>query len=95
MALDPWLAELLAELAPAWLAVPAGFAEAAASLAELGVRTHTGATVLAVERGGVVESNPPPWYALRAEDRLLVLGTASSQARLRELLAARTAGARS
>jgi len=90
VALDPWLVELLAELAPEWVTVPGDF-PGQATLAELAIRTRSGANVLAVERDGVVEPNPPAWFALRADDRLLALGTAEAQARLRELLGSRGA----
>jgi len=89
VALDPWLVELLAELAPEWIDVPGDF-PAEATFAELAIRTRTGASVLAVERGGVVESNPEPGYRLRAGDRLLALATGEQAARLRELLAERS-----
>jgi CPA2 family monovalent cation:H+ antiporter-2 len=92
LALDPWLAELLVDLAPEWVEVPDAF-PGEASLAELGVRTHTGATVLAVERDDVTESNPQPWHQLRAGDRLLALGPPAALERLRELLEARASGA--
>jgi CPA2 family monovalent cation:H+ antiporter-2 len=85
LALDPWLAELLVELAPEWVEVPDGF-PGEASLAELAIRTRSGATVLAVDRDGVAESNPAPGYALRAGDRLLALGPPAALERLRELL---------
>jgi CPA2 family monovalent cation:H+ antiporter-2 len=86
LALDPWLAELLVELAPEWVEVPGGF-PGEASLADLAIRTRSGATVLAVERDGVAESNPQPWYRIRAGDRLLALGAPATVERLRELLA--------
>jgi CPA2 family monovalent cation:H+ antiporter-2 len=85
VALDPWLVELLAELAPEWVTVPSDF-PGEATLADLAIRTRSGANVLAVERDGVVEPNPSAWFALRADDRLLALGTPEAQARLRELL---------
>jgi CPA2 family monovalent cation:H+ antiporter-2 len=90
LALDPWLAELLVDLAPEWVEVPDGFV-GEASLAELAVRTHTGATVLAVERDDVTESNPPPWHQIRAGDRVLALGAPAAIERLRELLEGRAA----
>jgi CPA2 family monovalent cation:H+ antiporter-2 len=88
VALDPWLAELLVDLAPEWVAVPGDFA-GEASLAEIAIRARSGATVLAVERDGVAEPNPSPGFQVRADDRLLALGTGAQVARLRELLAER------
>jgi len=86
LALDPWLAELLVELAPEWVEVPAGF-PGEASLADLAIRARSGATVLAVERDGVAEPNPSPAYRIRVGDRLLALGAPAAVQRLRELLA--------
>jgi CPA2 family monovalent cation:H+ antiporter-2 len=85
LALDPWLTELLAELAPEWVEVPDTF-EGEASLVELAVRARSGATVLAVERDGVTEPNPLPTFRVRAADRLLALGTREALERLRALL---------
>jgi CPA2 family monovalent cation:H+ antiporter-2 len=85
LALDPWLSELLAALAPEWVEVPPSF-PGEASLVDLAVRARSGATVLAVERDGVPEPSPPPGYRVRAGDRLLALGTPSALERLRALL---------
>jgi CPA2 family monovalent cation:H+ antiporter-2 len=89
LALDPWLAEILAELAPDWVEVPSAFA-GETTLEGLAVRARTGVTVLAVERDGVTESNPPPHFPIRADDRLLALGPPAALARLRALLEAGT-----
>jgi CPA2 family monovalent cation:H+ antiporter-2 len=86
VALDPWLAELLEQVSTEWVEVPAGFAEGR-SIGDLALRKRTGASVLAVERGGVNTPNPGPELALRAGDRLLVFGGSEAIARLRELLA--------
>ncbi len=88
LALDPWLSELLVELAPEWVEVPPGF-QGEASLVELAVRARSGATVLAVERDGAPEPNPPPEFKVRAGDRLLALGNPAALVRLRELLQGR------
>ena len=86
VALDPWLAELLQEVATEWVEVPAGFG-AGRTIGSLALRTRTGASVLAVERSGVNTPNPAPELALAAGDRLLVFGGSGAIARLRELLA--------
>jgi CPA2 family monovalent cation:H+ antiporter-2 len=83
--LDPWLTELLERVATEWLEVPASFA-GEASLADLELRTRTGASVLAVDRGGATSANPPPSFAIRAGDRLLVFGGSEQVARARALL---------
>jgi TrkA domain protein len=66
--------------------VPRGFAPER-SIGSLGLRKATGASVLAVERGGVHAPNPGPEQVLRAGDRLLVFGGSEAIARLRALLA--------
>jgi CPA2 family monovalent cation:H+ antiporter-2 len=87
VALDPWLAELLQQVATEWIDVPAGF-PGGRTLAGLGLRARTGASVLAVERAGRTTPNPPPDHGLEAGDRLLVFGGAAEFGRMRELLAA-------
>ncbi len=58
--------------------VPAGSAAAGRTLRELDLRRRTGATVLAVERGGELQVNPSPEFQLEAGDGLLAFadGTA-------------------
>ncbi len=86
VALDPWLAELLQQVATEWVEVPAGFPPAR-TLRGLALRRRTGASVLAVERGAVTTPNPSADHGLQAGDRLLVFGGAPEIARVRELLA--------
>jgi len=86
VALDPWLAELLQQVATEWVEVPPGFA-AGQSIASLALRGRTGASVLAVERGGITTPNPPASHSLEAGDRLLVFGGNPEIARVRALLA--------
>ncbi len=85
LALDPWLTELLEQVSTEWLEVPEGF-EGEASLADLEFRSRTGASVLAVDRGGTTSSNPQPSFPIRAGDRLLVFGGTEKVARARDLL---------
>jgi len=85
LALDPWLTELLERVSTEWLEVPASF-EGGASLADLEFRARTGASILAVDRGGATSPNPPPSFAIRAGDRLLVFGGSEKLARARDLL---------
>jgi CPA2 family monovalent cation:H+ antiporter-2 len=86
IALDPWLAELLEQVTTEWVEVPEGFAPDQ-SIGALALRTRTGASVLAVERGGVNTPNPDPAFTLRPGDRLLVFGGSEALARVRALLA--------
>lgn len=84
--LDPWLAELLEQDGTSWVEVPESFARAR-SLAELDLRARVGVNVVAVERDGEHLLNPAPGFELRADDRLLALGTPEAQEKLRDLLA--------
>jgi len=86
MILDPWLADLLEGVATEWVSVPDSFA-AEATLAELAVRDRTGASVVAIERVGVTNVSPHASFAVRAGDRLLVVGAPDAIERLRGLLA--------
>jgi CPA2 family monovalent cation:H+ antiporter-2 len=83
--LDPWLSELLERVETEWLEVPGSFA-GEASLADLEFRRRTGASILAVDRGGRTTANPPPSYVIRAGDRLLVFGGGEMVAGVRDLL---------
>ena len=83
--LDPWLAELLEGVAAHWVEVPDGFSRAA-SLARLNVRQRTGASVVAIERGGVTTPSPDPAFGVRAGDRLLAVGAPEAIDRLRRLV---------
>jgi CPA2 family monovalent cation:H+ antiporter-2 len=83
--MDPWLVELLDEVGTEWVEIPDDF-PGETSLEGLGVRARTGANILAVDRGGLSTTNPPPDFGLRAGDRLLVLGDKRNLGRLRALL---------
>ncbi len=89
LGIDPWLVEILQEVDAQWIDVPYGLA-GPTSLAELDVRAETGASILAISRGGTTTANPPPQFDLRGGDRLLVLGDATILSRLEALLAARS-----
>jgi CPA2 family monovalent cation:H+ antiporter-2 len=86
VALDPWLAELLQQVATEWVDVAPDFAPSQ-TLASLALRKRTGASVLAVERGGVNTPNPHAEQTVEAGDRLLVFGRTPEIARVRELVA--------
>jgi len=85
--LDPWLSDLLDAVATHWVDVPAGF-DGSRSLSELGVRAHTGANIVAVERAGSMTPSPDPSFEVRRGDRLLTLGSPEAIERLRALLSA-------
>ncbi len=83
--LDPWLTDLLDEVATHWVDVPQSFEEGR-SLAELDIRAHTGANIVAVERAGSTTPSPDPSFEVHRGDRLLTLGSPEAIERLRELL---------
>jgi CPA2 family monovalent cation:H+ antiporter-2 len=85
--IDPWLVELLQEVATEWVDVPEDW-EGEHSILELEIRSRTGANILAVRRAGVTTTNPPPEFAIRAGDSLLVLAPPTGLRELRDLLAA-------
>jgi CPA2 family monovalent cation:H+ antiporter-2 len=83
--LDPWLTDLLDQVATLWVDVPPSF-EGSRSLAELGVRAHTGASIVAIERAGMTTPGPDPGFEIQRRDRLLVLGSPDAIERLRALI---------
>jgi CPA2 family monovalent cation:H+ antiporter-2 len=86
VALDPWLAEILGELASTWVEVPVS-APPGRSIAELAVRKRTGVSILAVRRRDVLHPNPTPDFRIEPGDALLVLGGGRSLEALAALLA--------
>jgi K+/H+ antiporter YhaU regulatory subunit KhtT len=60
------------------------------SIGDMGVRSRTGATILAVRRAttGIFETNPEPASQLHAGDRIIAIGTPGQITKLEELLAA-------
>ena len=86
LALDPWLAELLERVGTEWLEVPDDFVPA--TLAALDLRARSGASILAVDRGGITTPNPPPDQEIHGGDRLLAFASTEGVVRLRELLGA-------
>jgi len=87
--LDPWLADLLDQVVTHWVDVPSSFG-ASQSLAELGVRAHTGANVVAIERAGSTTPSPDPAFEVQRGDRLLALGSPEAIERLRALFRSET-----
>ncbi|MBW2715898.1 MAG: TrkA C-terminal domain-containing protein, partial [Deltaproteobacteria bacterium] len=83
--LDPWLTDLLDEVATHWVDVPQSFEEGR-SLAELDIRAHTGANIVAIERAGSTTPSPDPSFEVHRGDRLLTLGSPEAIDRLRALL---------
>lgn len=83
--IDPWLIELLDHTDTEWVDVPMSLS-GEPTLGELDIRAQTGGNVLVIERGANSHPNPPPDFALKGGDRLLVLGGAENLLRLRQLL---------
>jgi CPA2 family monovalent cation:H+ antiporter-2 len=68
------------------VAVPEGATAVGQSLADLDLRARTGASVLAVTRGGQGAANPSPREPLQAGDVLALAGSGDAIAAARELL---------
>jgi CPA2 family monovalent cation:H+ antiporter-2 len=83
--IDPWLMELLDHTDTEWVEVPMALS-GEPTLGELDIRARTGGNVLVIERGANSHPNPPPDFALKGGDRLLVLGGAENLLRVRQLL---------
>jgi CPA2 family monovalent cation:H+ antiporter-2 len=71
-----------------WVEVAVGSAMDGRSIADLAIRTRTGATVVGILRDGQMITNPDPFAPIGAADLLAIAGTAD-QRRALEALAAR------
>lgn len=69
-----------------WLEVGDGSPLAGATIRESSLRSRTGVTVLAVQRGTNTISNPDPDIGVRAGDVLVLVGTSDAYVALDELL---------
>jgi CPA2 family monovalent cation:H+ antiporter-2 len=78
--------ELLAAPGVEEARVPDESPAAGKTLRELDLRAASGASVIAVGRGGLVSANPAPDFALRAGDVLFLIGSASQIERARQTL---------
>ena len=83
--IDPWLIEILDQTDTEWVDVPMAL-PGEPTLGELDIRARTGGNVLVIERDATSHPNPPPDFALKGGDRLLVLGGAENLLRVRQLL---------
>ena len=83
--IDPWLIEILDQTDTEWVDVPMAL-PGEPTLGELDIRARTGGNVLVIERDAISHPNPPPDFALKGGDRLLVLGGAENLLRVRQLL---------
>ena len=73
-------------LAMDWLVLEAGSPYLERPLGETMMRTHTGASIVAVMRGGAAIPAPSPEFPLRLGDTLVVVGTANGVGRAAQLL---------
>lgn len=73
-------------LAIEWVNVPDGSAFVGATIAEGGFRTRTGASIVAVLRGGATVPAPGPDHRFEAGDVVVAVGTPDGLAQLRNLL---------
>lgn len=83
--LEPWLEEVLRDVSSAWLEVSEGPA-AGCSIAELGVRARTGASIVALRHEDTTLVNPSAERRLEVGDRVLAIGDAEALARLCALI---------
>lgn len=67
--------------------IPAGSVYDGRTLGETQARTRTGASIVAVLRGGEVLASPGPDFVFAAGDRVLVVGTAEGTAGVAQILA--------
>ena len=73
-------------LAIDWVTIPAGSAAVRATIAEGAFRTRTGASIVAVVRGGTTLPAPGPDHRFEAGDVAVAVGTTDGLAQLRDLL---------
>jgi TrkA domain protein len=66
---------VLGQLSVDWLPLPQGSALADLTLADTRMRERTGASIIAIIRGGEPRPNPQPDEVLRAGDTLMVIGS--------------------
>lgn len=69
-----------------WLDVPEESALAGVSVGESALRSETGVTLLAIQRGAETIGNPDPEVVVRAGDVLVTLGTRDEQRELESLV---------
>ena len=81
------VADALEDATVEWVELPAGSALAGRTIGEAGVRTETGATVIAVQRGRQTFSTPGAGFRVEAGDVLVVAGPAPAQRAFESLVA--------
>ncbi|WP_439026837.1 cation:proton antiporter regulatory subunit [Haloarchaeobius sp. DT45] len=84
---DDDLDDALSDARIKWVSIPGGSPVVGKTIGEVGVRTQTGVSILAVERGEQTIPNPAPGTEMLAEDVLVVVGTVDAHDAFAELLA--------
>lgn len=74
-------------LAIDWVSIKPGSAFAGSTIADGAFRTRTGASIVAILRGGTTVPAPGPEHAFRENDVVVAVGTPEGLAELRSLLA--------
>lgn len=69
------------------MAIPSESSVVGRTIGDVGVRTRTGVSILAVERGDRTITNPTPGTELLAEDVLVVVGSENAHDTFDEFLA--------
>jgi TrkA domain protein len=72
-----------------WVEVVDDSPVAGTTLGESRIRTETGASIIAIQRGEETVSNPPPETELEPGDLLVAVGTREEQAELDALVESR------
>ena len=73
------------EIETEWIRLPEGDTVVGKTIGDLGIRSSTGASIVAIVRGEEVMPNPGPEVALRTGDLVGVLGTPDQRAAFRTL----------
>ena len=81
------LDDVLSDARIKWVSLPEASPVVGRTIRDVGVRTRTGASILAVDRGTRTIANPAPETELLADDILVVVGTEDAHDAFDELLA--------
>jgi TrkA domain protein len=80
------LDDVLSEARIKWVSLPQESSVVGRTIRDVGVRTRTGVSILAVERGERTIANPTPEAELLADDVLVVVGSTEAHEAFDELL---------
>ena len=83
---DDDLDDALSEARIRWVSLPEDSPLLGRTIGDIGVRTRTGISILAVERGERTIANPTPGTELRAGDVFVVVGSEETHEAFEELL---------